>query len=181
MTAHYSRALVQCVFCRVEPHHALRRRILVNMRIASALLCPLVALFLVGCAQNGADPAATSDVRVQDEAVSDEAEAEKAELVLYISNQSFDDENVRLMVAIDGVTVVEDDFRVEGQHNWIQFPLNLPPGEHAIIATTDSGATLRKTFEVPQYGTRYAVINHWAESDDAYITWRFQRQGPVFG
>ncbi len=33
-------------------------------------------------------------------------EEEQADLVLYVSNQSFDDEEVRLTVVIDGIVVV---------------------------------------------------------------------------
>jgi len=45
-----------------------------------------------------------------------------ADLLLYVSNQSFEDENVRLKLDVDGVTVVDGEFRVEGQHHWIRFP-----------------------------------------------------------
>ena len=104
-----------------------------------------------------------------------------ADLVLHVSNQSFDDEEVRLSVTIDGVTVVDDDFHVEGQHNWVDFPLALSSGRHEITAESDSGATLRESFEVPPDKKRYAVIDHWTEKDSADLTWLFQRQPVGFG
>lgn len=45
-----------------------------------------------------------------------------ADLVLYVSNQSVEDEDVRITLAVDGVMGVDGEFRVETQHNWIRFP-----------------------------------------------------------
>jgi hypothetical protein len=145
------------------------------MRLALAL----VAWTLVGCGEaQGADPAPHPEVTVADGAVRlvDEGEAN---LVLYVSNQSFDDEEVRLTVTVDGVTVVDGRFHVEGQHNWVRFPLALASEGHEITAESDSGATLRESFEVPRGKRRYAVIDHWTEDGSADLTWQFQRQ-PVF-
>ncbi len=50
-----------------------------------------------------------------------------ADLVLYVSNQSFDDEKVGLRVAVDGVTVVDGEFHVEDQHNWFSFSSEYVP------------------------------------------------------
>lgn len=97
-----------------------------------------------------------------------------------VSNQSFDDEKVRLTVAVDGVTVVDGDFHVEGQHNWVRFPLSLPAGVHEVTAGSDSGATLSESFKVPDDKTRYAVIDHGGEGDSAELTWLFQRQPVAF-
>jgi hypothetical protein len=136
---------------------------------------------LVGCgAAQGVDPSPHPEVTATDAAVRLVGEAE-ADLVLHVSNQSFDDEEVRLSVTIDGVTVVDGDFHVEGQHNWVDFPLALPPGRHEIRAESDSGATLRESFEVPPDKKRYAVIDHWTEKDSADLTWVFQRQPVGFG
>ncbi len=108
-------------------------------------------------------------------------EKEQADLVLYASNQSFDDEKVRLTVAVDGVTVVDGDFHVEDQHNWISFPLSLSPGVHEVTAKSDSGAALSESFRVPGDKSRYAVIDHWGEDDSADLSWSFQRQPMAFG
>lgn len=48
---------------------------------------------------------------------------------------------------VDGVTVVDGEFHiVEGQHNWIRFPLSLSPGSHTLTAESDTGATLKESF-----------------------------------
>lgn len=158
------------------------------MTVRFALVLAIATFALGGCgAVEGQDPTPHSDVTAADATVAlvDEAEAD---LVLIVSNQSFDDDEVRLTVTIDGVTVVDGDFHVEDQHNWINFPLSLPSGGHEVIAESDSGATLRESFEVPRNKTRYAIVEHWTEDDSAntddasvYLTWQFQRQPPAFG
>jgi hypothetical protein len=149
------------------------------VRLALALTLALWAL--VGCGETeGVDPAPHPEVAAADAAVRLVGEAE-ADLVLYVSNQSFDDEEVRLTVTIDDVTVVDGDFHVEGQHNFVSFPLTLSSGGHEITAESDSGATLRQSFEVRRGKTRYAAIEHWTEGGSADLTWQFQRQPMAFG
>jgi hypothetical protein len=151
------------------------------------LTLALVPWALVGCgAAQGVDPTPDPEVTTRDAAVRLVDEG-KADLVLILSNQSLDDEEVRLSVMVDGVTVVDGDFHVEDQHNWISFPLDLPPGAHAVTADSDSGATLRESFEVPRNSERYAVIEYWTEDDSpdtddpaVDLTWQFQRHAPVF-
>ena len=160
------------------------RPILVDLRLALAL--GSVAA-LVGCGAlqgvtqgvtEGVDPGPHPEVTAPDAAVRLVEKAE-ADLVLYVSNQSFDDEDVRLTVTVDDITVVDGDFHVEGQHNWIRFPLAMAPGEHEITAASDSGAELQRTFTVPISRTRYAVIDHWTE-DRTELSWQFSRQPVAF-
>ena len=142
------------------------------MRLAFVLA---LALALVACGEaQGEDPTPHPDVTASDAPVRIVSK-DRADLVLHASNQSFDDERVRLTLAVDGVTVVEGDFHVEDQHNWISFPLSLSAGIHEITAESDSGARLRKSFQVSGNRTRYAVIEYWTEDDSAELTWLFQR------
>ncbi|GGO72134.1 hypothetical protein [Nocardioides deserti] len=134
-------------------------------------LLPLVA----GCGQEepaggspDAAPPTTGPIRL--------VAAEDADLHLYVSNQSFDDPDVRITVEVDGVLVVDDDFAVEGQHTWISFPLALPPGAHRVTATSDSGAELKQSVRVPRGEDRYAVVEHWTEAGEHVLTWFAQRE-----
>ncbi|GAB3264396.1 hypothetical protein [Arthrobacter pigmenti] len=146
------------------------------MRRLFALVSILALWALVGCGgPQSVEPSPHPEVTAAGSAVRLVGAAE-VDLLLYVSNQSFDDEDVRITVTIDGVTVVDGDFHVEDQHNWVSFPLRLRSGVHEITAETNSGATLRKSFEVPRGKTRYAVIDHWTEDGSADLTWLFQRQ-----
>lgn len=148
------------------------------MRLALAAALTFGALAGCGEAQ-GADPSPHPQVTADDSTVR-LVDRTEADFLLFVSNQSFDDEEVTLAVTVDGVTVVDASFHVEGQHNWISFPLDLPSGEHEITAAADSGATLRRTFATPPGKKRYAVIDHWTDDGPAYLTWQFQRQAPAF-
>jgi len=147
---------------------------------ACAVLVALAPWALVGCGEaQGVDPTPHPEVTAADAKVRLVGETE-ADLVLYVSNQSFDDDEVDLAVTVDGVTVVDGDFHVEGQHNLVSFPLSLSAGGHEITAESDSGVALRELFEVPRDQTRYAVIEHWTEDGSADLTWQFQRQPVAF-
>jgi hypothetical protein len=147
--------------------------------VRPVLVAALALVALAGCGATG-DPAPHPDVTAAGAAVRI-VDATEADLLLFASNQSFDGEKVRLTIAVDGVTVVDGDFDVADQHNWVSFPLGMSPGVHEVTATADSGATLRESFRVPGDATRYAAIDHWGEDDEAELTWTFQRQPMAFG
>ena len=89
----------------------------------------------------------------------------RANVVLYVSNQSFERPTVDIRVEVDGRIVVDDEFPVEGQHNWVEFRLELPAGKHTLRAETQAGdATTTRTFRVK--GRRWAVLDYWC-CDDA--------------
>jgi len=92
--------------------------------------------------------------------------AEQADLILYVSNQSFEHAVVGIVVAIDEVVVVDQDFHVEGQHNWTQFPIELPPGEHTLTATSSTGAAIAQTVTVPDGERRWVVVDYWYHPGD---------------
>lgn len=166
---------------RREPPRRSSRPILVPVRPAPAvaLVFAFASWALVGCGEaQGVDPTPHPEVTAADAAVRLVAE-DQAVMVLRASNQSFDDEKVRLTIAVDGVTVVDGDFHVEDQHN--SFPLSLSSGGHEVTAESDSGAALRESFQVPGDKPRYAVIDYWTEDDSTDLTWLFQRQPVAFG
>lgn len=152
-----------------------------NVRSPAFSAAALVAVLtsIAGCGDAG-DPTPHSDV-TRSGATIRLVDRNQADLVLYVSNQSFDDDEVRITVRIDGETVVDGDFHVGSQHNWVSFPLAMPHGEHEITAETDSGAELEERFSTPRSGTRYAVIDHWNEGgDDPDLEWLFQKQAMAF-
>lgn len=106
----------------------------------------------------------------------------RADLHLWVSNQSFTDEIVRLTVSIDGVEVVARPFNVANQHNWILFPVRIPPGRHEVRAVSDSGAVARQEFTIPERGRRFAVLDYWYHPGEGgrRITWRIQSTPMAF-
>ena len=66
---------------------------------------------------------------------------------------------------------VDGEFRVEGQHHWIRFPLTLSSGSHSRAAESDTWASLKELFQVPGDEARYAVVNYWAEDDSPELAW----------
>lgn len=75
---------------------------------------------------------------------------EETDVFLFVSNQSFYHEQVPIEVSIDGVTVVDQQFDVEGQHTWIQFPIALDTETVAVTATVPSDPTTDRETEVSE-------------------------------
>ena len=136
---------------------------------SATMLLTVVAL-LLGCGGPGADP--TPRLPTADPA--------SANVVLWVSNQSFDDETVRITVRIDDRTVIDQDFDVEGQHNWIDFPLAVGPGPHQLAVTSDSGARLVDQLVVPETGMRYGMVNYWREGEAGRPYFNFQSSDRPF-
>ena len=157
------------------------RRLLVVLAVAVSFLagCGDDAVVEARPAAGGTPTTGTSttgtpaDVRVVGE--------DEARLRLFVSNQSFVDDPVRVTVAIDGVPVVDQDLVVEGQHTWVDFPLALPPGRHELVATSGTGARLTERFRTGEQ-TRYAVINYWnyEDEDGRFLDWRIQDDPVAF-
>lgn len=147
--------------------------------VAFALRLALAACALTACS-GGEDPAPHPQLTASDSAAR-LVDPDDADLVLYVSNQSFEDDNVLIKLSVDGVMVVDGQFRVEGQHNWIRFALSLSSGGHSLAAESDTGAALEESFQVPGDEARYAVVNYWAEDDSPELAWHFQRDPLYFG
>lgn len=116
----------------------------------------LVAALLFGCSGPGGDNSPRLPT----------ADPAAANVVLWVSNQSFADETVRITVRIDDRTVVDQEFDVEGQHHWIKFPLAADPGPHQFAVTSDTGARLVDQLVVPETGPCYGVVNYWWDGEE---------------
>lgn len=96
-----------------------------------------------------------------------------ADLHLWVSNQSFEDDRVTVTVSIDGTRLVDQPFDVQGQHNWVLFPVKLPAGSHEVTATSQTGAETHQRLTMPEKGRRYAVIGYWRDPgrDGPHLDW----------
>ena len=126
----------------------------------------LLAAVLVGCGdsvlvhQTGPPPSPLS-TDVANERPTATANGPVEPVTLYVSNQSFDDPRVDATIHIDGRVVVDRRFDVEGQHNWVQFDLELPAGEHELVARSDSGLEHTFTFTTQVDEPRWLVVDYW--------------------
>jgi len=84
---------------------------------------------------------------------------------LTVSNQSFDLDPVDILVKIDGITVIDDEFLVKGQHNYHHFEFLLKPGTHTIYAESIKGKSqLSKEFVIEK--ELWASLNFWYYEGD---------------
>jgi hypothetical protein len=106
----------------------------------------------------------------------------RADLYLFVSNQSFIDDPVVLTISIDGTEVVAQPFEVGGQHNWILFPVRLPPGHHVLTAVSDTGVEIQQHFTSHPTEARHAVVDYWNYMDGhgRHMTWRIQSTPMAF-
>lgn len=95
-------------------------------------------------------------------------EPQPGEVKLWVSNQSFTDDPVSVIVRLDGIPIVSESFFVEGQHNWQSFLVGgLAPGEHTLTAESDTGVTTSWTFTLPEDEARWLVVDYWYEPGEA--------------
>lgn len=84
-------------------------------------------------------------------------------LVILVTNQSFDNPSVDITVSIDGDQVISEDFSVGNQHNFKVLELCLPEGSHSLSADSLKGeASMTTSFELPS--KRWILL--WYDFDE---------------
>ncbi|WP_431473458.1 hypothetical protein [Ornithinimicrobium sp. W1665] len=113
--------------------------------------------------------------------------AEDADLVLHVSNQVPTEEVVGITVAVDGEQLIDQDFAFEEGHNWIEFGLELPPGEHPDGDDRDGsgdGTDLRAPGGGPTLGRAQLLVGadrRVRVDDEALLHVRGHRGVPALG
>jgi hypothetical protein len=120
----------------------------------------LMALLLAGCGSSASHPNVTTTKHT---VLS--ADDSSANLILWVSNQSFVDEKTRIDITLDGGQAVDQKFKVEQQHNWKEFRLRTSPGKHQIEVRGGKSAHLTQQLTVLEKGPRYVVIAYWHEPE----------------
>jgi hypothetical protein len=71
---------------------------------------------------------------------------------------------------------------VGSQHNWMLFPVNLPPGQHVLNVASDTGTEMWQRFSSHATEVRYASADYWNYGDTygPHITWRIQSNEMAF-
>lgn len=113
---------------------------------------------------------------------SETVDPKEATFTMYVSNQSFREPRIHITITIDGKPIVAGRFAVEGQHNWIAYPLKLKPGSHQLSARAESGVTFKTNLEIPAKKARYGVLQYWNyEGEPKRFTWEPSETPPMFG
>jgi hypothetical protein len=84
----------------------------------------------------------------------------RSNLVVYVSNQSFDIDPVDIDITLDRKPLIEGDFLVEGQHTWLRFEFDVGSGTHELVAETSAGPASSHRLTTGG-ATRFVVINFW--------------------
>lgn len=142
---------------------ATNRRHRTSIAAARAPVLLLSALSLASCQSSEGDPNGRPEA-----GAADAAAQEDANLVLYVTNQSFAMSPVDIRVAIDGDVVVDQSFDVGSQHTFVRFPLEVDAGEHEIVASARGGeVTARETFTIDR--KLWGVVEFWYYPPDASV------------
>lgn len=92
---------------------------------------------------------------------------------LWVSNQSFEVDPVHIEVYVDDQQVVCDTFRVESQHTWILFELELDGGNHSLrVVGLDDQVELVESFTVSD--EHWGVVEFWTEEGRRFFTFHIQ-------
>jgi hypothetical protein len=103
------------------------------------------------------------------------AQSGTGNVVLYVSNQSFDRSPVDITVHIDGKRAGSADFASGAGHGWVKHTFELTPGKHTITAASKAGAA-RFEKEIEIKGKHWASIDYWFTKKDGQATLSFRIQ-----
>jgi hypothetical protein len=118
-------------------------------RVTSETLCTLFAGALGGqCAAPGTGPSTTT------------APAGPQPVVLWVTNQSFAEPAVDLVLSVDGQVVASQTYLVEGQHTVVEHALEVVPGEHTVVVETADGSA-RAELVVQVDDPEWVSVTYW--------------------
>lgn len=160
-------------------------RLIIGAGIRTAMIA-VVALVLSACSLSGT----STDVVDADTSVTplEPVEAAPTEpgpstipFHLDVSNQSFDEPEVRLRIFLDDSPIIDDNFPVRDQHHVVRHDLHLEPGNHQVrIVEPGTGFTLDETFSLNSEA--WANVSYWGTSGNGpRLDWLFSREELVYG
>jgi len=101
-------------------------------------------------------------------------------VTLTVSNQSFELTQVDITVLLDGNVVVDDNFEVGDQHNFVEYRFELPRGSHTLRAVS-SGAGVAREEQIDITGEHWAYIGFLSRTGAAPRSFEFAFQGePIY-
>jgi hypothetical protein len=85
---------------------------------------------------------------------------------LYVSNQSFEIDQVGIQVDLNGALAITGDFDVEGQHSFHEFRFELAPGQEHTIEARAHGDVLTATVTIGD-DHDFALVSFWSADDNS--------------
>jgi hypothetical protein len=82
------------------------------------------------------------------------------EIVLYVSNQTYEIDPVDILVTVDRRIVAQGKFQVGDGHNWRKFAFSVPDGRHQIIASSQRGKAMLDVI-CNVRANEWLVLNYW--------------------
>jgi hypothetical protein len=83
-----------------------------------------------------------------------------------VTNQSYDDPDVHVTISVAAQVFVDQNFPVKGQHHVVEFELSLPPGEHQLEVTSDTGVEHLVPVSVSEDDPVYVHLAYWDIGDE---------------
>lgn len=99
---------------------------------------------------------------------------------LDVTNQSFDEPEVRLRIVLDGRAIIDGVFPVEHQHHVVRHDFHLDPGSHDILVT-EPGTRFELARSFTLRDEAWANVSYWGSSGNGpRLDWQFSREELVY-
>ena len=90
---------------------------------------------------------------------------EQSSLVINVSSQSYDRDEVRMRVEVDDRLLADREFATGSGHNVLSLPVDLAPGAHRVTVRADDGTTLDLPLHLPDQ-RRWLEIAYWSGGEE---------------
>jgi hypothetical protein len=86
---------------------------------------------------------------------------EESTLILIVSSQSYDREEVDMRLELNSQLIAEQVFATGGGHNYVSFPLEIGAGLHRLAVVADDGTSLDVPLDLPNE-RRWLTVSYWS-------------------
>jgi len=129
----------------------------------------IVPIFFSKLNNDGGSNVQIKDLTVLSEKGVYDVEAEKqSNLIIILSNQSYENTKVSLMVYVDGNELISQNCKTENQHTGYYYYYNLV-GTHIIKVVSDDGQTVEKTMSLDENTPLWVLMSYWGDGESAKI------------
>lgn len=102
---------------------------------------------------------------INDSGVFDSEAEKQSNYIIILTNQSFFKPNIRLDVFIDGIKLITQNCKVEGQHKSYNYYYFLE-GDHEIKVISEDGKELVSSFDLKANKPSWNMFTYWNSEED---------------